>query len=531
MNPDELCGPSPSDKWLIALAVMGVTVMEILDGTVVNVSLPHIAGTLGADVHQTTWILTSYDVSSAVVMPIAAWLATFFGRRRLLMFCMVVFAGSSLLCGVAPNLEYLIFFRVLQGLGGGALQPISMAILLETFPVRERGMAMGIWGMGVVLAPICGPLLGGWLSDNLTWRWIFYVNLPICLLSLTLTMLYIHDPPYIRSQRPERIDYLGLGLLCVGMGALQVLLDKGQLEDWFSSGYICQLTAIAAIALIALIYRELTTEHPIIDLRLFKDRNYADGMTIVFIVTIVRSGSILLLPLFLQKLMGYDASTAGWALAFSGIGALLFSPVVGRMTSIIDSRVLLGVGLALNAYAVYLFGNFNTHIDFNLAWFPRLIQGFGSAATIVSLATLTMCCIPKDRMGNATGIYNMIGNLGSGFGVAVATTYLARRAQFHQNRMVEHLTPHSLPFSAWQERLAELFQSPGDYWDIWESRESLNQLYTQMQNQAWMKSFCDIYWIYTMIFVALIPLVFLMTRESPPIQCPPEGPRHEIQGS
>jgi DHA2 family multidrug resistance protein len=368
------------------------------------------------------------------------------------------------------------------------------------------------------------------LSDNLTWRWIFYVNLPICLLSLTLTMLYIHDPPYIRSQRPEHIDYLGLGLLCVGMGALQVLLDKGQLEDWFSSSYIWRLAAIAAIALIALIYRELKTEHPIIDLRLFKDRNYADGMTIVFIVTIVRSGSILLLPLFLQKLMGYDATTAGLALAFSGIGALLFSPVVGRMTSIIDSRVLLGVGLALNAYAVYLFGNFNTYIDFNLAWFPRLIQGFGSAATIVSLATLTMCCIPKDRMGSATGIYNMIGNLGSGFGVAVATTYLDRRAQFHQNRLVEHQTPYSLPFSAWQERLAELFQSSGDYWDIWESLGSLTQLYAQMKNQAWMKSFCDIYWIYTLIFLALIPLVLLMRHEPPPIQCPADGPQHESHG-
>jgi DHA2 family multidrug resistance protein len=267
-------------------------------------------------------------------------------------------------------------------------------------------MAMGIWGMGVVLAPICGPLLGGWLTDNLTWRWVFYVNLPICLLSLALTLLYIHDPPYIRSQRPERIDYLGLGLLCVGMGALQVLLDKGQLEDWFSSSFICRLAAIAALALISLVYRELKTEHPIIDLRLFKDRNYADGMTITFCFSFVRSGSILLLPLFLQKLMGYDATTAGWAVAFSGIGSLFLSPVVGRMTSIVDSRVLVVVGLALNAYAVYLFGNFNTHVDFNTAWFPRLIQGFGTAATLVSLTTLTMCCIPPHKMGNATGIYN-----------------------------------------------------------------------------------------------------------------------------
>ena len=522
-------GSSSSEKWLVALAVMGVTVMEIMDGTVVNVSVPHIAGTLAADVSQTTWIMTSYDVSSAIVMPIAAWLGTFFGRRRLLILCMLVFAGSSMLCGVAPNLQSLIIFRVLQGLGGGALQPISMAVLLETFTVKERGMAMGIWGMGVVLAPICGPLLGGWLTDNLTWRWVFYVNLPICLLSLALTLLYIHDPPYIRSQRPERIDYLGLGLLCVGMGALQVLLDKGQLEDWFSSSFICRLAAIAALALISLVYRELKTEHPIIDLRLFKDRNYADGMTITFCFSFVRSGSILLLPLFLQKLMGYDATTAGWAVAFSGIGSLFLSPVVGRMTSIVDSLVLVVVGFALNAYAVYLFGNLNTHVDFNTAWFPRLIQGFGTAATLVSLTTLTMCCIPPHKMGNATGIYNMIGNLGSGFGIAAATTFMARRPQFHQNRLVEHLTPFSLPFADWQQRLAEQFQSSGDYWDIWDCRESLNQLYIRMQDQSWMKSFCDLYWIYTLIFVALIPFALWMRREPPPSQCPIPEPTRETR--
>jgi DHA2 family multidrug resistance protein len=518
-SPEE---SAPVNKWLITIAVMAGTFMEIIDTTVVNVALPHIAGSMASSVDETTWILTAYLVSNAIILPITGWLSALFGRKRFLLLCLVLFTGSSMLCGSALSLYSLIVFRVFQGLGGGALQPISQAILLETFPVAERGMAMALWGIGVVIAPIIGPVMGGWVTDNLTWRWAFYINLPIGIISLLMTWFFIFDPPYVRAQRPGRIDYWGLGFLVVGLGALQIVLDKGERDDWFSSAFIFRLAVISAVALILLIYQELKTRHPVVDLRLFKERNYAAGVTIMFFFGFVLYGSIMLLPLFLQTLMGYDATTAGWALAYGGIGSLIIMPIVGRLTTVVDSRGLVFIGLLLNALAVYLMSLYNTQISYFHAWFPRFIQGFGLGMTFVSLTTLTMSRISQVKMGNATGIFNLMRNLGGSFGIATATTLLARRSQFHQSRLVEHLTPFSIPFTEWQKRMAEVIPGLGANWQIWNAPQALAGLYQEVQRQAQMLAFCDDYWFFTMVFLSLLPLVFLMRRlpRTPPAEAP-----------
>jgi DHA2 family multidrug resistance protein len=506
--------PREVNKWLVTIAVMAGTFMEIVDTTVVNVALPHIAGSLASSVDETTWILTAYLVSNAVVLPITGWLSALFGRKRFLMLCISLFTVSSMACGMATNLGMLIVFRIIQGAGGGALQPISQAILLETFPVEERGMAMALWGIGVIIAPIVGPVMGGWVTDNLTWRWAFYINLPIGLISLLLTLLFVFDPDYIRKQRAGSIDYWGLSLLIIGLGALQVVLDKGERDDWFSSAFIFRLTIIAVVALIILIYHELKTRHPVVDLRLFKERNYASGTTIMFFFGYVLYGSIMLLPLFLQTLMGYDATLAGWALAFGGIGSLMIMPIVGRLNKVMESRKIVFIGLVLNAYAVYLMSGYTTTINFFHAWFPRFVQGFGLGSTFVALTTLTMSRISQEKMGNATGIFNLMRNLGGSFGIATATTLLSRRSQFHQSRLVEHLTPLSHPFNQWQQQMSQLLPNLGSNWHWWNTPQAMASLYHEVQRQAQMLAFSDDYWFFTIVFLLLLPLVFLM-RHSP----------------
>ena len=512
MTANSPAGPPEVNKWLITIAVMAGTFMEIIDTTVVNVALPHIAGSLSAGVDEATWVLTSYLVSNAIILPITGWLSALFGRKRFLMLCLVLFTVTSMLCGMAPNLGSLIFFRVLQGVGGGALQPLSQAILLETFPPRERGMAMAIWGIGVVIAPIIGPILGGWITDNWNWRWVFYINLPIGLLSLAMTRAYIFDPDYIRTQRAGRIDYVGLGLLVVGLAALQIVLDKGEREDWFESAFIIRLALISVVALAFLIYWELKTEHPVIDLRLFKERTYGAGVSIMFFFGFALYGSVVLLPLYLQTLMGYNATLAGLALGGGGLGSLMVMPVVGRLTTRVDSRLLIGIGLLINCLAVYLMSLYNLQIDlFHAAW-PRFIQGFGLGCTFVALTTLTMSHVPQEKMGNATGIFNLLRNLGGSFGIATMTTLLSRRAQFHQSHLVERLTPFSLPFHEWQARVGEVLPGVGQAWEFWQNSLPLAGLYREVQRQAQMLAFCDDYWVLTILFLALLPLVFLMRR-------------------
>src|SRR4249919_3698785 len=334
------------NPWLIAVSVMLATFMEVLDTTVVNVSLPHIAGSLSVTIDEATWALTSYLVANAIILPMTGWLASTFGRKRLLMISVVGFTVASFLCALAPTLGSLIFFRIVQGATGGALQPLSQAVLLEAFPPSERGKAMGFWGLGVVVAPILGPVVGGWLTDNYSWRWVFYINIPVGIASLVMTKMYIFDPPYLRSSS-RSVDYWGIGMLAVGIGALQIVLDKGQQEDWFSSSLITTLAVLSAGCIVALIIHELTTENPVIDLRVFKARSYAVGVFLMTVLGFVLYGSMVLLPIMLQTLLGYPPLEAGIAMAPRGLGAFFMMPLTGLMMGRFDTRKLLTAGLLI----------------------------------------------------------------------------------------------------------------------------------------------------------------------------------------
>src|SRR5713101_485772 len=364
------------NPWLIAVSVMFATFMEVLDTTVVNVSLPHIAGSLSASIDEATWALTSYLVANAIILPMTGWLATRFGRKRLLMLSVVGFTAASFLCGLAPTLGTLILFRILQGATGGALQPLSQAVLLEAFTPKDRGKAMGFWALGIVVAPILGPVLGGWLTDSYSWRWVFYINIPVGIASIVMTKLYIFDPPYLRSES-RKVDYWGMGMLAVGIGALQIVLDKGQQEDWFASIFITILTIVSAVTLIALVAHELTTDDPIVDLRVFKARSYAVGVFLMTIVGFVLYGSMVLLPVMLQPVLGYPPLQAGIAMAPRGIGSFFMMPLTGMMTGKFDPRKLLTSGLVISGGTLLVLSGLNLRAGYWDFFWPQLIQGAG----------------------------------------------------------------------------------------------------------------------------------------------------------
>src|SRR5215210_3731871 len=377
------------NPWLIAVSVMFATFMEVLDTTVVNVSLPHIAGSLSASIDEATWALTSYLVANAIILPMTGWLASMFGRKRLLMLSVVGFTVTSFLCGLAPTLSILVVFRIIQGLTGGALQPLSQAVLLEAFPPRDRGKAMGFWGLGIVVAPILGPVVGGWLTDSYSWRWVFYINLPVGIASIVMTKMFIFDPPYLR-RLTEKIDYWGIAMLVVGIGALQYVLDKGQEEDWFADRSILTLSIISGVTLVMLIYHELTTEHPIIDLRVFKERSYATGVFLMTMLGFVLYGSMVLLPVMLQTLLGYPSMQAGIAMAPRGMGSLIMMPIVGYLTSKIDVRKLLACGFTIAGLTLIWLGSLNLNAGYWDIFWPQALQGTGMALTFVPLTTATM---------------------------------------------------------------------------------------------------------------------------------------------
>src|SRR5262245_3984230 len=355
---------------------MFATFMEVLDTTVVNVSLPHIAGNLSATIDESTWVLTSYLVANAIILPLTGWLATHFGRKRLLMSSITGFTISSLSCGIAPNLPFLVFCRIVQGATGGALQPLSQAVLLEAFPPRERGKAMGFWGLGIVVAPILGPVLGGWLTDSYSWRWVFYINLPVGIISLLMTKMFVFDPPYLR-RTTERIDYWGIGMLAVGIGALQLMLDLGQQRDWFESLLIATLIAVALSSLVAFVIHELRTAHPVIDLRVFKIRTYSTGVILMTTLGFVLYGSLVLLPLMLQTLLGYPSVQAGIAMAPRGMGSFIGMPLVGTLIGRFDPRKMVIAGLLTGAMTLFWLGGLNLNAGYWDIFWPQFIQGLG----------------------------------------------------------------------------------------------------------------------------------------------------------
>ena len=498
------------NPWIVAIAVMFATFMEVLDTTVVNVSLPHIAGNLSATVDEATWVLTSYLVANAIVLPITGWMANYFGRKRLLMMSVTGFTTASFLCGLAPSLPLLILFRVLQGAAGGALQPLSQAVLLEGFPPEGRGKAMAFWGLGIVVAPILGPVLGGWLTDAYSWRWVFYINIPVGIASIVMTKLFVFDPPYIRRSS-SRVDYWGLGMLVVGIGALQVVLDKGQQEDWLSSHWIASLLVLSVVTLTVFIAYELRIEHPIVNLRVFKERTYAAGVFLMTCVGFVLYGSLVLLPIWMQTLLGYPALQAGIALAPRGVGSFLTMPFVGVVIPKTDARKLLGLGIVISALTMFAFSRLSLNAGYWDFFWPQFVQGISLAFLFVPLTTVTMGPIRKEEMGNATSLFNLLRNLGGSFGIAVSTTLTARYAQVHTAVLGAHVTPYNSQSYALLHGLRSNLESQGVD-RLTATRQSYAAVFGMVERQAAILSFLDVFRLLGVIFLVALPLVLLMKK-------------------
>ncbi len=499
------------NPWIIAVSVMLSTFMEVLDTTVVNVSLPHIAGSLSASVDESTWALTSYLVANAIVLPLTGWLSNFFGRKRLLMMAITGFTAASFMCGLAPSLPALIVFRIIQGACGGGLQPISQAILLEAFPPKERGKAMGFWGLGIVVAPMLGPVLGGWLTDNYSWRWVFYINIPVGLASIVMTRLFIFDPPYIR-RNSSRVDYWGIGMLALGVGALQIVLDKGQEEDWFSSNWIAALALISAVVLIAFVIYELFgTEHPVVDLHVFKARTYATGVFLMTVLGFVLYGSLVLLPILLQTLLGYPALQAGIAMAPRGLGAFIAMPIVGIMVARFDPRRLLTVGMTGAAFTLFQLSWLNLNSGYWDIFWPQFIQGLSMGFLFVPLTTITMDPIPKERMGNATSIFNLMRNIGGSMGIAGVTTTVARHVQGHINDLGAHVNPYSPGARQMMKNLQAALISRGID-PATAAERAFAATFGTVARQAAMLSFVDAFWLLGFTFLIIVPLIYIMRK-------------------
>ncbi|MGC8658136.1 MAG: DHA2 family efflux MFS transporter permease subunit [Desulfomonilaceae bacterium] len=502
---------------MVAISVMIPTLIVALDTSVANVSLTHIQGSLSAGQDEVTWVLTSYIAANATVIPMSGWLSRLLGRKRYLMASVAIFTVSSMLCGAATGLTEIILFRIVQGIGGGGLQPMSQAILLETFPANERGLAVGIFGMGIVIGPILGPLLGGYLTDNYSWRWIFYINVPIGIVALVMIISFVADPHYLqRLGAGDKIDAFGLTLLCLGIGSLQVVLDKGQRDDWFSSDFILVLSIVAVISLVTLLFWELKHENPVLDLKIFTDRSFATSNLIAFFAYFGFFSSIVLLPMYLQTLLGYTAYLAGVVLAAGGTIMIVLFPLVGKITERLDSRLLLAAGLLVTGYSAYYMSGFDLTIDIQTAINSRMILAAGIPFIFVPCSYLMIAYIPKEEMNNASAIYNLLRNLGSSFGIAIVTTLIARRTQFHQSRLSEQLTAYNpLYIHRLHELQAMLSQKLGPFSDP--SALAQNLMYKMLEKQATTLAFGDAFYFLAVILFALVGTVWIIRK-------PPEAP-------
>ncbi len=500
------------NKWLITVTVMLPTIMEIIDTSVANVALPHMQGSLNAGTDEITWVLTSYLVANAVILPMTGWLSRMFGRKRFLISCISLFTLSSFLCGAAPNLGFLIFFRILQGASGGALIPNSQAILMETFPPKEQGMAMAIFGIGAMFGPIIGPALGGYVTDQLNWRWIFYINFPIGIIAVLMAAAFLVDPEYLRHREKISIDYWGLGLLLLAFGSLQLVLDMGHQEDWFDSAFIVGFSVVAVLALVALVFVELRHPHPIVNLRLFKIVSYSAGNFLMFVFGFCLYSAIMLIPLMLQTLMGYDATLAGMVLAPGGVVTLCTMPFVGAALSRgVEGRRIVFFGLVIGAVAMFIMQSFTLQASYwDFVW-PRMVLGLGLGMIFVPLSTTTLSAIPKPEMGNATGMYNLLRNIGGSVGIAVSATLLQRFSQFYQTVLAEHTAPTNLLFQQKLATIGSALVARG----IPESsagQTALALIYRDLLRQAGMLSYNHIFWILGLAFLSVIPFLLLLRR-------------------
>jgi DHA2 family multidrug resistance protein len=489
--------------------------MEVLDTSIAAVALPYIAGSVSATNDEATWVLTSYLVANAVVLPASSWFSLKFGRKRFLLTCIVIFTISSFACGSATSLGMILLARAVQGAGGGALQPISQAILLETFPPKKRGLAMALFGLGVVVAPVLGPTLGGWLTDTYSWRWAFYINIPVGILAITMIMRYVTDPPYIRDAKPGRFDRIGFGLLALWLALLQIILDKGQEDDWFGANWIRWATFILIVSFVSFIVWELRRHAPLVNLRVFRNRNFAIGCVLIACFGAAIYGLVTLLPLFYQELLGYTALNAGIAVSPRGVGAILAMPVIGVLTSRIDNRYLISFGFFLFAVCSLWFAHVDLGISqWSLLW-PITLSGFGSGCVFVPLSTTTMAGLRNEEIGNASGLYNLLRNIGGSIGISIVNTIVARHEQIHRAYMVHWIDPARPTYQQQVQGVTTLLNQsigPNGATLNTQSNRALGIINGVVNQQARLWSYVDDFRYLAFACFLCVPIVFLLKK-------------------
>ena len=514
---DVLATRAEVNPWLIAVVVSLAAFMEVLDTSIANVALPHIAGDLGASTDESTWVLTSYLVSNAIILPVSGWFVGIFGRKRFFMLCILIFTVSSLLCGVAWSLGFLLLARILQGAGGGGLQPLAQAILADTFPPEKRGLAFSLYGVTAIVAPSIGPTLGGWITDNYSWRWIFYINLPVGILALLLVFRLIEDPAYISRSvgKSLRIDYIGFSLLAVGVGALQILLDKGQEDDWFGSNFVVTLSVVATVCLVALVLYEWRAREPIVDVRLFRNGNFAAANMMMFMVGAISFASTVLMPQFLQTLLGYTAQKAGVVMSAAALVLLMELPLVGQLTTRFQARYLIAFGwLALTCTMYLSTKRIDLEISFQSATWLRILQYVPLGFIFIPSSTAAYNGIPGEKNNAVAGLVNFMRNIGSSVGTSVVTTMLARRSQFHQDRLVERANGVNPGFRAAIDGLAQQLAHGGMNW-VDANKHAMARFYADLRAQSASLAYVDTYFVLAAAAGLMFLLSFTLRRNNP----------------
>jgi DHA2 family multidrug resistance protein len=501
------------NPWLIAVSVMLATFMEVLDTAIASVALPYIAGSLSASNDEATWVLTSYLVANAVILPASNWFALKFGRKNFLVTCVIIFTVSSFFCGAAPSLAFMLIARIVQGAGGGALQPLSQAILLESFPPQKRGMAMAVFAFGVVVAPVLGPTLGGWLTDTYSWRYAFYINIPVGAMAVFMISRFVKDPPYIRNARVGKFDNLGFGLLAVWTGCLQVILDKGQEDDWFGAVWLRWATFFLVTGFVWFVIHSWRKKEPLVNLRTLRDWNFAIGCTLILMFGVCIYSMITVLPLFYQELLGYTAFTAGLVVGPRGIGSILGMPVIGWLGGKVDARYLLTFGFVVFGITSLFFGNINLGIGPTTLLMPIVITGFALSFVFVPITTQAYGTLPNEQIGNASGIFNLVRNVGGSVGISVAQTLLTRRSDVHQNEIASSVPVSGYWFEQQSAALRGYFSHLTNAPNA--AGASFAQLYTQIGQQALLWAFVDVFRWTALLCFGCVALVWLFRKVKP----------------
>lgn len=498
----------PKNPWPATIAVMIATFMFVLDSTIANVALPHMAGSFSASNEEAMWILTSYLVASGIILPSVAWFSGVFGRKKFFISCVLIFSGASFLCGLATTLDQMILARILQGLGGGAILPIAQSILFESFPFEKRRMAMSVFGIGIIIAPIIGPVLGGWITDNYNWHWIFYINVPIGIIAAMLANMFIEDPPYARKKEGQKIDFWGFGFLIAWLVCLQTFLDKGNNADWFNAPWICWLFGISMFSMLAFIVSQIVNPKSIIDIKVFKDKNYSLGTFFLIVVTAVLYASIAIMPLFLQNLLRYSAYLSGLSLMPRGIGSIIGMISMGLFTKKLDDRVLVAIGLALMGISGFMFGTLSLQLSMINIIIPNFIFGLGMSFCMIAISTISVVTLKPEQMTNATGVQSLLKNISGAIGMSIVATMLSRFAQVHQVSMVGYLNPLNPAFAT---KVSATTMALAHYFHVSEAQIKANYLmYVELLKQANLWAFMDAFRIFGLICFLTIPLLFLL---------------------